>query len=481
MEQNRLSRLLRKVRTVQSFALALQLVVLLLSAVLFRKITIGIHEQYLWTTPVFVWIVAGSVWLFLFIRSLAWFTSHTQKVNAFELDRLYGLKERLTTFVEFQESRHPFLEPLIRETSTKLSDVSVFRASRITGAMLPYLAMFLLLLTGLWFLPYLPVPESVLARKAEQQQIAEKGKELENLIRNLEKKRGLTPEVKKLSQELKQIAKDLQKPAIEKAEVFKKLNQMEEKQRKLDSAIQQKLTEDLKKSLQEATQPDGKEKELTAMEKQDLQDLAKDFQGAMEGKEPTGGMEKNWKSEQFSSQDLKNLKKALKEFQEQKTQTEQMRAELQKSLDGARKTAGSGKRAHTTDSRLSDREVEQGKGGVEDGPGTTNQDAGPSHFDTTKKEKQEYVEDRTKAGYEQKYDGQREDVGSDPLYLQSEWNKEGDPQYTRVRNFGLDKNVDTTGQATQPGAQNQNESAVRKERIPSSHKDIVKKYFEIIE
>ncbi len=55
----------------------------------------------------------------------------------------------------------------------------------------------------------------------------------------------------------------------------------------------------------------------------------------------------------------------------------------------------------TTDSRIKDRDIEKGGGGVDDGPGTTNKDVGPQHFSTKKQGGGEYAEDKTKAEYEQ--------------------------------------------------------------------------------
>jgi hypothetical protein len=172
----------------------------------------------------------------------------------------------------------------------------------------------------------------------------------------------------------------------------------------------------------------------------------------------------------------------MKEYQQQKERATQMRSELQKGLEATRQGARAGKEGFTTDSRLKDREVEKGKGGVEDGAGTTNKDSGPSHFDTTKKRQGEYMEDRTKAEYEQTYDGQREkDLGKDPLYLQNQWNDSGNPGYTRVRNFGLNKDPQLNGNAQPNAAQNKDESVIRKERVPPAYQKIVRDYFEKIE
>jgi hypothetical protein len=210
--------------------------------------------------------------------------------------------------------------------------------------------------------------------------------------------------------------------------------------------------------------------------------LQKELKNALEGKEPKSGEQRNSLSgENLSTKDLESLKQALKEYQSKKSQSEQMRSELKQALEQARKGTSSGKSRYTTDSRLKDRDTETGKGGVEDGPGTTNKDSGPSRFDTTKKGKNEYVEDRTKSDYERLFRGQREEVGNDPLYLQNRWNESGNPEYSRVRSFGAEKDSVLQGNSPLAGNQNQNESDIRKERVPPSYQEIVKKYFESIE
>ena len=76
-----------------------------------------------------------------------------------------------------------------------------------------------------------------------------------------------------------------------------------------------------------------------------------------------------------------------------------MLAKMQKALQNTQKGVASGEPNVTFDSEAKDRDLEKSDGGVEDGPGTTNQDIGPHVFDTKKKKQGEYTEDRTKAGY----------------------------------------------------------------------------------
>jgi hypothetical protein len=482
MEQNKISSLLRTIRNLQLISLFAQCLLLLTSAYLVWKLTNLLAEKYLWTSLFLIWISAGMLLLYLFSRSIAWFASRNDRVNAAAVDRLYNLKERVVTYVELQKNHHPFLEPLVHETTPRLDCVSALRAAGIKSVTLLPVILLALLTASLWIVPYLPVPDAVIVKKQEQKRIAAGAKEMEEAIRRLEQKQKLNPETKKLFQEFKKIAQDLQKPQLDKAEALKKLNAIEEKLNKNLSQNQQKLGKELEKALQQAAQPEAKNGELSAGHKQELEQLSKDFKNALQGKEPSGGMDQhNLSTENMSSKDIQALKDALKKYQEQKSNAEQMRAEMQKAVDRAQKGMSTGKRPYITDSRIKDRDVEQGKGGVEDGPGTTNKDAGPSHFNTTKKGTGEYVEDRTKAGYDRLYEGERENVGKDPLYIESQWDENGEPKFTRVRNFGLDKDPALKNGSQQPSDQNQDESVIRKERVPPSYQEIVKKYFDTIE
>lgn len=451
------------------------------AALLTWILTDRMREKYLWSSPAVLWLFAAALLMFAISRAIAWLLSRTEKRNAAELDRLYNLKERISTYIEIKNGSHPFLEPLVHETCARLTDVSTLRVSGAATAMRLPVFLLSLPLTALLVLPYLPVPQSIVMRKQEYKEIKEKAKEMEKLANDLEKKNADSPELKKLAQEMRKVAKEIQKPQIEKAELLKKLNALEEKQRQLLADHQNKLTSDLQKALEKAEKNNGEKSAPPSAEKAEMDKLVAEWKQALEGGPADQKQTDRLQAQNFDSSEITNLKEALKQYQKQKAQAEEMRKELKKALDGARSKSAAGKSRYTTDSRLKERDTEKGKGGVEDGAGTTNQDTGPSHFDTKKKGKEEYVEDRTKAEYERLYEGQRENVGKDPLYLESQWNQEGDPKYTNVRNFGVEKETSTGTDSPGIGKQNQGESEVKKERVPPSHEKIVKEYFESIE
>jgi len=255
MEQHKIFRLLRKIRFLQLLSFTAQCGALAGTGYLVWKLAQEVEQQYLWSSPLLLSLVAGSLLLFSFSRSLAWIVSRKDHTNALDVDRIYGLKDRLTTYIELKDSNHPFLPALIRETAAQIDSVSALRSSRAKSSMVLPAALFILVASALLTLPYLPVPETIIARKQEQKRIAEKGKELETLVRRLEKQSKQLPEFKGLSNEFKQLSQQLQKPDFDKADALKKLNELQENQNRVHSATGQKLVEQLKNAWQEAAKP----------------------------------------------------------------------------------------------------------------------------------------------------------------------------------------------------------------------------------
>ena len=217
--------------------------------------------------------------------------------------------------------------------------------------------------------------------------------------------------------------------------------------------------------------------------KQELEQLEKELKDSLENGQPLN--EKLVKDAiqkgQFSKEQMQKMKKALEDFQRDRAESKRMLAEMQKALQNTQKGVASDKPNVTFDSKLKDRDLEKSDGGVEDGPGTTNQDIGPHVFDTKKKKQGEYTQDRTKAGYENIYKGERQEAGKDPLFLENQWNDSVDPKYTNIRTFG--QNSDPNVTVSNPGdvTQNTAESEIRKEKVPASFQKIVKEYFESIQ
>lgn len=460
--------------------LVLQIALLAAGSYFFSRIALGLADLYVLDVRWMVLPLIGPVVLFLAARAILHFRSNTPDKLARELDDFYLLKDRLSTYVQFKNSEHPFLQPLIHETETQIQRLSVLRcASFLDGTRAP-LCFAILPALMLAVLPFLPVSPSVADRIEQHRRIVQEAKKLQTEAKQLES--NPDRDVKKLAGELDQLAKELEKPSTAPAEALKKMNAMQDRlddaQKQADKSKRDALTEELNKLAKEGKRSgelsDDQKKQIQQAEKELEQMLAdKDFQS---GKE----IQQALKEGKLSREQMEKMKKSIEDYKSRQEETEKRMAELQKSLESAKKSATAGKHQVVYNSKLDDRKVETGKSGVDDGPGTTNKDVGPQKFDTHKQGKGEYAEDKTRAEYEQLYKGQREKAGSDPLFLNGQWDPEN-ARYTKIRTFGLNSDTETSGGVRESVLQNDAESVIHKEKVPASYRNVVKKYFESIQ
>ncbi|PWT90476.1 MAG: hypothetical protein C5B54_07085 [Acidobacteria bacterium] len=483
MRSNRLESLLRGIRRFAFLRLLIHLFLLCIGIILIQKLTVAVAEKYLFYYPIPTFIVAGAIFLIIGVRCIGMYLRETDRFIAERLDRQFVLKDRLSTYVDLRDSNHPFLNALAENTIASTSELHLFRSSDVQRGLGLPMAITALLALVLLTLPYLPVPESISQRKEEVKQIRVEAKKMELAVTKLLQENPQAPELKALLKEMEKTARELQTPQTDKVEALKKLNALQDKLEQQREKYKNSQRESLASKLDEITKSQSSSVSLSEAEKKEAEKLARELQNETGIQDQLHSQEisKAIQDQHMSKADLEKLKKALEDYKAQKQQSEKLAAEMQKSLEQRQKGMTSGDRKITMNSRVSDRDIEKSKGGVDDGPGMTNQDIGPQHFDTKKTNAGSYEEDRTKAEYEKLYKGQRENDGKDPLFLNSEWNQSGDPQYMHIRSFGLDSNPAVTGGANGMSAQNSSESEVRKEKIPASYQGIVKKYFESIQ
>lgn len=484
MNTNPVDRFLRRIKTAHVLTLALQLALIGAGAWIAAKTAGAASERYASVYGMAAAIVMAAALLIVLIQVLVRFFQRTELRVAQELDSRFGLKDRLSTYIEIRRLDHPFLPALAVDTQIRLRDVSVWSAANPVRAIAPSALLPACLLALLFLIPFLPVPKSIALQKQEQEQIRTEAQSLEREIRELQKKKELSPDVKKLLDEALKEAKDMQKPGVEKADALKRLNSLENKLAQIQKLDRAEKQQQLAKSLQDA-KSGSPENGSDAPSSEEIKQLAKDIQDALgNNTKDLQGSKENPASPgatPMSKQQMEAMKKALEEYKKSAADTEQRMAEMQKALDNARSGIGGGKHKVTSDSRVKDRDVEKGKGGVDDGPGTTNKDVGPQHFSTKKTGAGEYAEDKTKAKYEQLYKGERTNAANDPLMLGSKWNDSGELTTQRIRSFGLDSDATASRQGGSLAGQNSQESEIRKEKVPASYQKMVKEYFESIQ
>jgi hypothetical protein len=480
MRSETLDKLLNSIRRWRMMRFGLQILLLFISAFLIFELNRKVADKYLFYHPVLIFILSAGIILILAVLSLRLFLRDDEQSIADELDHDYKLKDRLNTYLELRDGSHPFLSALIHESEAHLPEVQSLRSARLKeGSTAPLLLTALLVIAVATF-SYWPISANTAARAEQHRQIKTASQKFQKELQNIQKASNVTPEIKKLSQDFLKAVEQINKQDADPAKTLQKMNEMNQQLKNLDQQLAKQEKNAFAHNLKSMKDSDSKGQ--PGKNQDQLEKEAADLKEQLEKEGLQGGEELRQKMEngKLSQQDLDKMKKALKEYRENKNSREQQMAQLQESLQNAQKGMSGGKHKVVYNSEVKERDIDKSKGGVEDGPGTTNKDMGPSHFDTKKKGKSEYTEDRTKAKYEQIYSGQRENVGKDAMFLGSKWDAEKS-RYVRVRTFGESNEPQILGGDATTAKQSEAESIVGKEKIPASYRDIILRYFESIE
>jgi hypothetical protein len=476
----KLDNLLNSIRFWRRMRFVLQLLLLITSAVLIFELNQKIADKYLFYHPILIFILTSGIILLFALLSLRLLLRDNERSVAGELDHDYQLKDRLNTYLELRDSSHPFLPALIHESEAHLPQVQFMRSARLKDGSTAPLVLTAILAIALATFSYWPISATTSARAEQHRQIKTASQKFQKDLQNIQKSSNITPEIKKLSQDFLKSVEQMNKPDVDPAKALQKMNEMNQQLKNLNQQLEKQQKDAFAQNLK--SMKDSDTKGQAGKNQDQLEKEAADLKEELEKQGLQGGEELRQKMEngKLSQQDLDKMKKALKEYQESKNSRQQQMAELQESLQNAQKGMSGGKHKVIYNSQVKDRDIDKSKGGVDDGPGTTNKDMGPQHFDTKKQGQSEYAEDRTKAKYEQIYSGQREKVGKDPMFLGSKWDAEKS-RYVRVRTFGESSEPQIIGSDAGTAQQSEAESIVGKEKIPASYRDIILRYFESIE
>lgn len=484
MKQLTLDSFLLRIKFIHRLVLLAQLTLIGAGGWIAFKTAQAVADRYTRGYGLAAGIALEAALLVLLVQTLARFLQRTELRLAQELDTRFALKNRISTYIEIRRSDHPFLTALSADTQLKLRDVSAVKAANPARAVAPCVFGPAILLAILFLVPALPVPKNIAAGKEEKEQIRQEAQHLAREIEALQKKKELSPEVQQLLTEALKETKEMQKPGVEKAEALKKLNALENKLAQIQKQTQSEQQKQLAKAIQD-TKTGKPDNQSDAPSQQEMEKLNRDVQEALGNstKDLQGSKEDATSPQptQMSRQQMEAMKKALEQYKKDSAETQQRMAEMQKALESARDGIAKGGHKVTTDSRIKDRDIEKGGGGVNDGPGTTNKDVGPQNFSTKKQGPSEYAEDKTKARYEELYKGERTEAANDPLMLGSKWNDSGELTTRHVRSFGLESQATAPQQGGSLAGQNSQESEIRKEKVPASYQKMVKEYFESIQ
>ena len=419
--------------------------------------------------------------LFLAIRAYLIYTGESNLSQlARHLDLKYHLKDRCSTYVELSKTAHPFFPSLAKQLDDFAGEIRAFSATNFHPGMIAPAIFALVFGIAMLLQPYLPIPYAVAKKKEEMRQIARVAAQMKKELKEIAKKPQADPKLKELMKAFEKSATELQKQESDRVDALKTFNALQQKLENTRAEIAKSNHEKLSKELSKlgGTKPD---KNLApVLSPEEAARLAEQLRESVQGQGPAAEELANaLRNGRVSRENAEKLKKSLQDFKAQEAESAQKLADLKQQLENSRKGIAPGKGEVTYDSQIADRDVQKSKGGIEDGPGTTNKDIGPQHFDTKRQKEGGYAEDRTRAKYENLYKGQREKVGSEPLYLQSEW---GDKtKYTNVRDFGLDSDVQREKTSAVAGNQDETEATISKENVPASYREMVKDYLDSIQ
>ncbi len=480
MRSEKIDKLLSTIRGLRLIRLGLQILLLAISAVLIFELNRKAADKYLFYHPILIFVFSAGIILLLSVLSLRLFLRDDERTLAGELDHDYKFKDRLNTYLELRDTSHPFLPALIQESETHLPHVQFLRSAQLQQGSAPPLLLTAILAIALATFSYWPISATTSAPE-QQRQIKQSSQKFSKELQKIQNSSNVTPEIKKLTQDFLKAVEHMDKPDVDAAKALQKMNEMNQQLKNLDEQMKKQEKNAFAQNLKSMKDSDTKGQAGKNQDKQ-LEKEADNLKEELEKEGLQGGEELRQKMEngKLSPQDMEKMKKAMQQYQENKKSRDQQMAELQESLDNAQKGMTGGKHKVIYNSQVKDRDVEKSKGGVEDGPGTTNKDMGPQHFDTKKQGPSDYTEDRTKAKYEQIYSGQREKVGKDPMFLGSKWDAEKS-RYVRVRTFGQSNEPQILGGDGSTAQQTEAESIVGKEKIPAAYRDIILRYFESIE
>lgn len=474
-------RLLKSVRRMRNLILLFQCMLILLSGLMFWKGLLSLEEKYLISLTLPGLILLLPAVLLLLIQSFLVYRRESSRLRiSARIDQRFDLKNRFSTYIEFREKDHPFFPALANDLETHLTNTTTVRATDFRSGMAGPGILLLMLILIVSVVPFLPVPASVVQKKQEKEQVARATEKFAKEIQSFQKAELNHPKMKTLLDSFERSAKELQKPETDRTTALKNFNALQQKLEKTRSHILDTSEKEFSKKIGKMANTKPGNVAGPAIDPREAARLAEELTEALNQKDPIGQeIADAIRRGRLSREEAEKLKKSLEEYKAERSMSERKLAELQEKLENSRKGVVSGKGEVTYDSTLKDRDIQKSKSGVEDGPGTTNLDVGPQHFDTKKEKKGKYVEDRTEAKYEKLYKGQRENAAADPVFVNSQWGEKS--KYSRVRTFGLESEASRQGGSTLIDGQDEEESAISKENIPASYREMVKQYLDSIQ
>jgi len=478
--------------------------------ILFVKIT-GLYLEfyYFFAIPICVSVIAGLIYHF------------TRKVQMMEValksDEILRLKEKLSTALEWIEDnrvRTPMFRALLRDTAKATEKIYPSRVfPYIWKSQVRKLSVATVLLVAFIWIP----PLSLLKPKVDPQVIKTihaEAKKIENVAKNLEKKKPRTPvslkRLKKSAQDVKKLSKELSKSNITKRKALAKISKVrdelaKELQRKEEL---EKMEEQLRRSAMSG-KSEQRESARSAFNKlsKKMQEIAKKLkQGNLsdeERKKLVKELEKLKLAMKKAGMKTDNIEKAMNDIKRGKCdraarsmiQAADQFQQRQRELEDMQGLEQMARQLQDSKNMISGRQIPpgtmsrrmrtvKGKFPGDFGTSTTNLERKPGGEPDNKYTKRQSDEKHTmKSTYERLYKPQRDDFKKGTGNVRGKLSDGPVIKSLRTKNRGAPRIGDTAkvdAGETYAKYRTVGESALKREKIPAQYKDLIRNYYDDI-
>ncbi|MCD4783251.1 MAG: hypothetical protein K8T10_05385 [Candidatus Eremiobacteraeota bacterium] len=478
--------------------------------ILFVKIT-GLYLEfyYFFAIPICVSVIAGLIYHF------------TRKVSLMEIslksDEVLRLKEKLSTALEWIEDnrvRTPMFRALLRDTAREAEKIS-------TPDVFPYIwkkqvkrlsVATVLLVAFIWIPPLSLIKPKVDPKVVKT--IHTEAKKIENAARKLDKKKPRTPaslkHLKKSSQDMKKLSKELSKSDITKRKALAKISKVKdtlakEMQKKEEL---EKMEEQLRRSLMSG-KSEQKESEKSAFNRlsRKMQEIAKKLkQGNLsdaERKKLVKKLEKIKLAMKKAGMKTDNIEKAMNDIKKGQcdkaakslTQAADQFQQRQRELEDMQGLQDMARQLQDSKNMISGRQLSDGlpkrkmrvingKFPADFGRSSTNKERKPDgEFDNKYTKRHSDKSPDMKSIYERLYKPERDEfkkgtgkvrgkLSDGPVIKSLRTKKRGAPRIGDKARVGAEERYAkyrTIG-----------ESALKREKIPAQYKDLIRNYYDDI-
>jgi len=322
-------------------------------ALLIAAVLVGVDKYYSLGLKEWAWPAIGATAGLLTAAGLTWLHGQSVLDAAVEIDRRFGLKERVSSAYALspEQRESPIGQALIDDAIRGVNNVEVseqFRLSVSRWALLPVVPVAVTFLVAVFFNPSTEAPHAAAENVAARQQVKKASEVLnrQSVERNKElRDKNISPEAKELFTKLEEGSKQLIKGDDDKRQAMVKINDLTKEMEKRQQELQkdEKLKEQLEQ-LKNLTKGPA-DKLGDALRNGDVKEAAKELK-ALKEQLQNGKLDAEQKAQLAKQmEELEEKVKAIAEKQEK------LANELKQQI-AEKRAAGKGKEADELEKKL---------------------------------------------------------------------------------------------------------------------------------